>query len=80
VAVLCEILFDDILKPGRQGHNPLLAPLAGDPHKAPGQVDIPHLEVAHLRDTEPSMRHEVKTEKMAIALDVFEEYINFFGR
>jgi len=80
VAVLCEILFDDILQPGRQWHDPLLAPLAGDPHEAPGQVDITHLEVAHLRYPQARVGHEVKAEEMPIALDVFKEYINFFGR
>jgi len=80
VAVLREILFDDILKPGGQRHNPLLAPLAGDPHEAPGQVDIAHPEIAHLRYPQARMGHEVKAEEMPIAFDVFEENINFFGR
>lgn len=78
--MLCKILFDDILQPGRQGHDPFLAPLAGDPHEATGKVDIPHLEVAHLRYPQAGMGHEVKAEEMPIALDVFKEYINFFGR
>jgi len=78
--MLCKILFNDILKPGRQGHDPLLAPLACDPHEAPGQVDISNFEITHLRYTQASVGHEVEAEEMPIALDVFKEYINFFGR
>jgi hypothetical protein len=80
MAVFREILFDDILKPGGQRHDPLLATLAGDPHEAPGQVYIPYPEIGHLRYPQARMGHEVKAEEMPIAFDVFKEYINFFGR
>ncbi|HNR90637.1 MAG TPA: hypothetical protein PKM65_20040 [Spirochaetota bacterium] len=77
LSMFAKVFLDEGLKIRRKGDDPLPASLAGDADETSREVDVTHLETAHLGNPEPGQEHDRETEAMAIPPDVFQKNFNF---